>query len=144
MRHRLRCVVVIVVLLAGWAAPAPLALAASLDATADRVLGHATFGGHASNAGGLSAASLFSPQQMAIDPRGNLYVADFDNHSVLEYDAPLTTHQSANRVFGQPGFATGVANHGGLNASSLTRAAGVALHRQGNLYVADFDNNRVL
>jgi len=114
------------------------------DATADHVFGQLNFSGHAINAGGLSASSLNGPSGLALDKAGNLYVADFLNSRVLEFDAPLTSDHVADLVFGQPGFITADVNHGGISAASLGRPASVALDAAGNVYIADHDNNRVL
>jgi len=42
------------------------------------------------NNGGLGASSLCTPVGVALDGGGNLYVADFFNSRVLEYNTPLT------------------------------------------------------
>src|SRR5438445_3382177 len=79
---------------------------------------------------------------MAVDAGGNLYVADASNNRRLEYNSPLTTDTVADRVFGQAGsFAAGSC---GAGAGGLCRPSGVVLDTADNLYVADFDNNRVL
>jgi sugar lactone lactonase YvrE len=115
-----------------------------LDPTADRVLGQADFTHGAQNAGGLGGQSLYSPAGVALDGAGNLYVADFGNNRILEYDAPLATHQAASRVYGQADFTHNLPNHSGLNETGLSLPAGLAVDGAGNLYVADFNNNRVL
>src|SRR5258708_24796014 len=51
---------------------------------------------------------------------------------------------TAAHVFGQPDFTHNTANNGGLNANGLNDPFAVALDQQGNLYVADTFNNRVL
>lgn len=51
---------------------------------------------------------------------------------------------TADSFFGQPDFTHNSANNGGLHATSLSGAAGAALDLQGNLYLADTVNNRVL
>jgi sugar lactone lactonase YvrE len=144
MRSVWRWLGAIVILLAGWAAPAPLAQAANLDTTADRVFGQPDFSQHGFNDGGLSAASLERASSVALDRQGNLYVADSYNNRVLEYDAPLSSSMAASRVIGQPSFITNTVNNGGLSAASLNSPTGVALDAQGNLYVADTYNSRVL
>jgi sugar lactone lactonase YvrE len=144
MRTFSRGLCIALMILAGWAAPPRPAQAADQDTTADRVFGQADFFHNSTNAGGLGPASLQFPAWMALDTRGNLYVADTYNNRVLEYDAPLTTQQAAHRVFGQPDFIHNGANTGGVNANSLNKPAGVALDAQGNLIVADGSNNRVL
>jgi sugar lactone lactonase YvrE len=55
--------------------------------------------------------------------------------------APIT----AGIVYGQGGsFTTGTLNNGGVSASSLYNPWGLAFDPNGNLYVADRNNNRVL
>ena len=82
---------------------------------------------------------------LAVDSNGNLYVADEGRSRVLEYDSPLTTDTLPDRVFGQGGsFTTGVCNKGGMSASSLCNPGGVAVDRNGNLYVTETTNHRVL
>src|SRR5260221_566900 len=127
-RRLLHFMAVTGILLAGWAAPPPLALAATLDSTADHVFGQAgSFITRNINHGGLSASSLHAPAGPAPDGQGNLYVADASNHRVLEYDAPLTTDPPADRVFGQPSFITNTSNSGGLGPKSLNGPSGLAL-----------------
>ncbi len=104
------------------------------------------FTGNDCDRGGIaSAATLCDPAGVAVDRKGNLYVADMVNSRVLEYDAPLKTHTTADRVFGQAGsFKSNDCNHDGLSANSLCKPSAVALGRQGSLYVTDTGNNRVL
>jgi sugar lactone lactonase YvrE len=116
----------------------------STYAAAARVLGQPDFTHGDTNSGGLSASSLSAPYSAELDGFGNLYVADGLNNRVLEYDAPLSTHAAAARVFGQPDFSHGDLNNGGLSASSLNEPYGVAVDAYGNLYVADVGNSRVL
>ncbi len=52
---------------------------------------------------------------------------------------------TAGVVYGQGGsFSTGAANNGGISASSFSSAQGEVIDSNGNLYVADGNNNRVL
>lgn len=52
---------------------------------------------------------------------------------------------TATRVYGQAGsFLTNTDNNGGISASSLSEPIGIASDHDGNLYVADYDNSRVL
>jgi sugar lactone lactonase YvrE len=117
------------------------------DTVADRVFGQAgSFTTQDCNKGGISASSLCLADGVAVDGRAHLYVADFNNNRVLEYDSPLTADTVADRVFGQPDFTTSTCNYpdGGVSASSLCEPRGVAVDAAGNLYVADWNNNRVL
>ncbi|MEP7356106.1 MAG: NHL repeat-containing protein, partial [Anaerolineales bacterium] len=114
------------------------------DHSADRVFGQPTFTANTANNGGLDAGSLDAPQGVLLDSLGRLYVSDYLNNRVLEFDAPLSSDHIADRVFGQPNFTTGTVNTGGLSAESLNRPIGMALDAQGNLYVADISNYRML
>ncbi len=111
--------------------------------TATRVYGQAgSFTTATSNTGGISATSLDDPWGIAVDSSNNLYVVDYANSRVLSYPAGSTT---ATRVYGQLGsFTSNTANNGGISATSLDYPYGVAADSSGNLYVADYSNNRVL
>jgi sugar lactone lactonase YvrE len=119
--------------------------AAPGDVVADRVFGQPDFTHEEANNGGGGASNLYNPLGAAVDGVGNLYVADYNNNRVLEYDSPSTTDTVADRVFGQGGsFNTRTCNLGGISAASLCQPVGAAVGAGGNLYVADHDNNRVL
>jgi hypothetical protein len=119
---------------------------------ADLVIGQPDFLSGAGNNGGVSASSLDFPTGVAVDGGGNLYVADYNNSRVLEYNAPFGACGSfpcvggpAALVFGQGGsFTTNTANKGGVSANSLDAPLGVAVDAGGNLYVADTFNSRAL
>jgi sugar lactone lactonase YvrE len=117
------------------------------------------------NGDGESSSSTCMPIAAVADAGGHLYVADAGNSRVLEFDSPFTVNQAA-RVFGQPGFTGSVTlfqdacNTGGPSASSLclqidtwviqggegtfTQGAALDLDGNGNLWVADTLNHRVL
>ena len=116
---------------------------ASGSPTATRVYGQGgSFTSNTANNGGISANSLSSPVGLALDSSGNLYVADYGNNRVLYYASGSTT---ATRVYGQVGnFTSNTANNGALSNTTLSAPTGVAIDSSGNLYVADYGNNRVL
>ena len=97
---------------------------------------------------------IASPEGMAVDASGNLYVVDAANNRVLRFPQPFnqTATVFPDLSIGQPSFATGTANHGGLSATSLsftsstgaTLSASIAFDAGGNLWVADAGNNRIL
>ena len=127
----------------------------SNGAPADLVIGQPDFLSAAINQSDpVSANTLWLPEGVATDAAGNLYVADNLNNRVLEYNAPFTAcggvfpcvGGGANKVFGQASFTTGTCNGGGASPTSTTLCTPqqVAVDHLGNLYVADFGNNRVL
>jgi sugar lactone lactonase YvrE len=125
----------------------------SNGAAANLVIGQPDFYSAACNTGGVSAKTLcgtVSSEYMAatVDSSGNLWVADPGNRRALEFNAPfssgVTMNEAASIVLGEPNFTT-VA--GGLlctTDSTHLCPRGLAFDSGGNLYAADYDNNRVL
>ncbi|MCZ8157250.1 MAG: putative Ig domain-containing protein [Leptospira sp.] len=95
----------------------------------------------ANNGGTVTANTVSNVQQTALDSSGGLYLCDSSNNRVLYYPSGSTT---ASRVYGQPDFSSSTANNGGISANSLSNPTGVALDSNGNVYIADQNNNRIL
>jgi uncharacterized protein (TIGR03437 family) len=95
-----------------------------------------------------SATSLALPRSVACDSAGNLWVADTGNNRVLRFSAAVLNNPApvaADTVIGQANFLSGGADGGGtVSNSGFDVPAGIAFDAQNNLYVADFNNTRVL
>ncbi len=124
----------------------PIASADPVDGVADTVLGQPNFTSAVVNNGGLSASSLFNATDVTVDAAGNAYVADARNNRVLIYLDPKNTDQVADIVLGQTDFVSNLCNFdtASPSASTLCDPQGLALDAAGNLYVADWQNSRVL
>jgi hypothetical protein len=89
-----------------------------------------------------TAGTLCSPIRVAFDSSGNLWVTDLGNNRVLMFP-PAQQIQGgvATLVLGQADF---VSNSSGLSATKFDDPADMAFDSLGNLWVSDFQNQRVL
>lgn len=118
------------------------------DTVADEVWGQDDFTGNKCNKGGSpSASSLCFASKgadglgVAKDASGNLWVADGGNNRVLRFPAGSRT---ADLVLGQSNFTSGGNDSTGSTMNRMSSPYAVRISSQGNLYVADKSNNRVL
>jgi len=83
-----------------------------------------------------SAARFSTPNGVALDGAGNVYVADFDNHAIRKVTpAGVVTTLAGSGAFGS--------SDGTGAAARFNRPRGVAVDGSGNVYVADTENNSV-
>ena len=116
-------------------------------AQANVVLGQKDFTGINEDGGGATPASGFDePYGVAVDKLGHLYVLDSAHDRVLGYKLPITANgQAPNMVFGEPDFVTASCNYtGAVSAKGMCFPQGIAVDGNGNLYVSDTSNDRVL
>ena len=86
---------------------------------------------------GSSGDQLNGPQGLAVDSAGSLYIADTQNNRVRKVSggAISTVAGSGTAGFGGDG--------GAATSAQLNAPFGVAVDAAGNLYIAEFSNNRV-
>jgi hypothetical protein len=126
--------------------------------SADGVFGQANFAGQYPNQGTgqyspgpTTASTLSEPIDVKLDTSGNLYIADFENGRVLEFNSPAASSidPAANSVIGQQNFGSSCFT---TSATCVVNASGVAIGTSldgetvvpGDVFVADLYNNRVL
>ena len=94
--------------------------------------------GYGGDGGPAASAQLNQPGGLAMDPAGNVYVADSGNNRVRKIapDGTITTVAGC-------GCAGPLGDGGPATSASLAWPSGVAVDAAGNLYIADYENNRV-
>jgi len=105
------------------------------DERASLEVGSSSFS--ASGCSGTGAEDVCNPHGIAFDPSGNLWVADSENSSIVEFSAPFTTGEKSSIVIGEY-------SDGQPNATNLDEPFGIAFDSAGNLWVADSIDNRVV
>ncbi|HEV3200414.1 MAG TPA: hypothetical protein VGZ73_21060 [Bryobacteraceae bacterium] len=94
--------------------------------------------GNGGDGGAGPSAQLNSPMGLAVDSSGNLYIADSQNAKIRK----VSTSGAISTVAGN-----GTPGYGGDGAAAtgaqLNTPIGVAVDAAGNLFIADFSNNRI-
>jgi sugar lactone lactonase YvrE len=95
--------------------------------------------GFSGDGGAATSAMLTYPFEVAIDSSGNLYIADSDNQRIRKVSAAtgiITTVAGSG--------AQGYSGDGGAATSAMLNwPYGVAVDSSGNLYIADWGNQRI-
>ncbi len=133
-----------------------LAAAPAINAPAVSILGQTSMTSYVESTP-PTASSLRGVEGVAIDPTtGKLFVSESGNHRVLRFSstAAYQTGATAEAVFGQPDFVSSSPNRGnpdadmsGLSdpsADSFDSPSSICVDANGRLWVADYNNARVL
>jgi sugar lactone lactonase YvrE len=105
------------------------------------VLGHEDFNTGGTIHGDPSANTLYSPDGIAFDKDGNLWVADTGFNRVLKFAPPFTNGESATLVLGHSDFVT---TDAALSQTGLNQPYGITFDNDGNMWVPDTNNNRIV
>jgi trimeric autotransporter adhesin len=100
--------------------------------------------GSSGDGGPATAATFVSPEGVALDAAGNLYIADRNNHRIRKVDAGsgiISTVAGSGPGSSFPGSFSG--DGGPATAATLNGPYGVAPDSRGNLYIADMYNHRI-
>ena len=84
---------------------------------------------------GATLTALFSPRGVAVDPQGNIFIADSLNHRIRKVSAGIITTVAGIGTAGYSG------DGGSALAARLNTPRGVAIDVNGIVYIADTFNN---
>ena len=87
--------------------------------------------------GPAASAEFYAPEGLAVDAQGDIFVADYGNNVIREITAAGTVSTYAGN--GNAAFVDGAAS----KVAAFNGPAGVALDKNGNLFVADRNNNMI-
>lgn len=95
--------------------------------------------GYSGDGGPATAAQLDAPAGVRVDASGNVYIAEFGNHTIRKVNT-----SGIISTFAGTGMTPGFAGDGGPATSALLfRPFDVAVDASGNVFIADMYNNRV-
>ncbi len=95
--------------------------------------------GYTGNGGLATAAELNKPRGVYVDPSGNIYIADTENHAIRKVDAitGIITTIAGTGSSGDSG------DGGPAILAELNKPGGIFSDLSGNIYIADSDNHRI-
>jgi DNA-binding beta-propeller fold protein YncE len=95
--------------------------------------------GYSGDGGDARAAVFNAPKEMAVDPDGNVFIVDTENHVIRHIDSKncIVTTIAGN------GTAGGGGDGGAARAAGLARPHGAAVGPDGAVYIGDSENHRI-
>ena len=95
-------------------------------------------GGYSGDGGPATMAQIDNPHDLVFDSKGNLYIADANNHVVrrVDTDGVITTVAGT----GSSGYS---GDGGAPTEAQLNTPRGLAVDSSDNLYISDHDNHRI-
>jgi uncharacterized protein (TIGR03437 family) len=143
---KLKCIVILSIFISG----APIAFSQiTLNPVASRAIGQPNLVPETANPNWVDGRELFQPYGIALDTSASppiVYVADTGNNRVMAWKnaTGFSNGQPADLIIGQPDrFTTAASGPGTTFTSGMNAPIGLAV-LNGDLYVADTGNNRVL
>jgi sugar lactone lactonase YvrE len=93
--------------------------------------------GYGGDGATATAAELDTPAGVAVDARGDIYIADSHNHRIREISGGIIRTIAGTGIPGSSGDGAAAA------AAQLALPSGVAVDADGNVYIADTNNHRI-
>ena len=95
--------------------------------------------GYSGDGVAATSAQLYFPYGVAVDMNGNVYIADTYNSRIWKVNSAGIVSTFAGGSWG--GY---ISDGGPATSAQLNYPCGVSVDRNGNVYIADLNNNRIL
>ncbi len=95
--------------------------------------------GYSGDGGPAASATFNGPKELAIDPAGNIWIVDTENHAIRFIDAVSRRIQTLAGT----GTSGGDGDGGAATKARLDRPHGVAVGPDGSCWIADTNNHRL-
>ncbi len=95
--------------------------------------------GYSGDGGPAASATFNGPKELAVDPAGNVWIVDTENHAIRFIDAATRRIRTVAGT-GRPG---GDGDDGPPTAARLDRPHGVAVAADGTFWIGDTHNHRI-
>jgi len=103
--------------------------------------------GFSGDGGPATSAQLDTPNGLALDGAGNLFIADTGNHAIRMISAATSSTPgditTVAGILGQKSLPGTIGNGGLATAATLNFPQGVAIDSVGNIWIADTGNNEI-
>ncbi len=102
--------------------------------------------GSTGNGGLATAAELNNPEGLAFDNHGNVYISDYNNNQIRVVNAAgvISVFAGTTAACANPTAASGACGDGGpVSAATFNNPSQMQFDTAGNLYIADYTDNRV-
>jgi sugar lactone lactonase YvrE len=99
--------------------------------------------GYSGDGGPATNAKLWNPSGVAVDGSGNLFIVDAFNYRIREVTTNGVITTVAGNGVGAGGAGSYSGDGGAATNAGMNEVVGVALDASGNLFVCDFNNNRI-
>ncbi len=100
--------------------------------------------GYGGDGGPATNAQLHAPAGITVDPDGNVYISDRGNHRIRRIDTSgIITTFAGNGDRGDVDRDGDIGDGGPATEAQLNRPGGIAVHPDGNIYIADTGNHRI-
>ncbi len=113
------------------------AFGGSTSGTSDGLIINTVAGGGQGNGNQATSAMLNEPRGLAVNSSGDIFIVDSGNNQVLEVD-PATGVLTTFAGTGTSGYS---GDGGAATKATLNLPDGIAVDSQGNLFIADTQNN---